>query len=359
MRQKTDHLSLAIIIMLIFFGFLILFSASTSSAEKQFGNMYWYIRHQAIFGLLPGCALGLALFKISPEKLKKLSFYFFLGTLFLSVAVFLPGIGLKIGGARRWISLGGFSFQPSELLKITLPLYLMAWLGKKKKKNISVFLSFLLVMASVALVLILQPDMSTLIILCFLAFLVYFMSDTPASHILLLFALAISAGVFLIYLAPYRFSRILVFFNSRTDPLGISYQLNQSLIAIGSGGFWGKGLGLSKQKLGLLPNVISDSVFSVFCEEAGFIGAFSLIFAFFFFLSRVLFQALRIKDNFCQILAIVLASGIVFQALLNMGAMTSLIPLTGVPLPFISYGGSHLIAEIGACGLILNLLRHK
>lgn len=355
-RKKVDTLLIAIVFGLLLIGFLTLFSISAPLAKKEQEELYTYLKHQALFGLLPGLGLGFFFSRIKIKALKDRSLLLFLASLALTGATFLPFVGVEIGGARRWMGMGSLSFQPSEILKITLPLYLSVWLTRKQKKSLSTLFCFLLVLAPLALVLILQPDLSTLFILCFLALLVYFLSGSPITHLFILAGLAGIAFTLLIHLTPYRFSRLLVFLHPEIDPLGEGYQIRQSLIAIGSGGIWGKGFGFSKQKLGFLPNVISDSIFSAFCEETGLVGSGLLTLMFLAFFFRVIIKARRIEDKFPRVLASVLGSGILFQAFLNMGAMTGLLPLTGSPLPFVSYGGSHLLTELAACGLILNLL---
>jgi len=187
---------------------------------------------------------------------------------------------------------------------------------------------------------------------------VYFLSETPLWHTFLLFALGIAGSSLLIVFKQYRMQRLLTFIAPKLDPMGTGYQINQTLIAIGSGGFWGKGLGLSSQKFGFLPNVISDSIFAAFCEETGFVGPLILISILLFFLIRVLIISKKAKDNFLSPLGIALAAGILFQAFLNIMAMMGVVPLTGVPLPFISYGGTHLMVELATVGILLNISKY-
>ncbi len=357
-EAKPDSILFFLVLGLLIIGFLMLFSVSASISREQFGNTYYYIGHQFLFGVLPGFVLAVFFLKAKPALLKKWSLFFFIGNLILLTIVFLPGIGVLKGGASRWIQINDFSFQPVEFLKITLPLYLAAWLSKKKKHNLAVMASFFLILVPLIVILLLQPDFSTLVLVILGACVVYFLSETPLWHTFLLFALGIAGSSLLIVFKQYRMQRFLTFIVPKNDPLGAGFQVSQTVIAIGSGGLWGNGLGLSTQKFGFLPNVISDSIFAAFCEETGFIGPLVLISMFLFFLVRVLIISKRTEDKFLRPLGIALAAGILFQAFLNIMAMMAVVPLTGVPLPFISYGGTHLMVELAMVGMLLNISKH-
>lgn len=356
--MKFDFLLILSIASLLIVGLLVLFSVSAQLSIRTTGNVFSYVEHQLLVGVLPGLALGLTLFFIDLEKIKKLSLYFFLFSLFLTALVFIPKLGVEAGGARRWLKIGSFVFQPSELLKLSLPLYLAVWLEKKKSEEVITTVIFSTIVVLVCFVLMLQPDMSTAVIVLAYSFLVYFLSDAPLSHVLALVGVGAILFILLIIISPYRMKRFLVFFKPNYDPTGAGYQAKQSKIAIGSGGIFGRGLGLSVYKSGEIPNVISDSVFSVLAEEMGVIGSLSLVVLFLLFLFRVASLAKK-KDGFVFMLTPALAGGIVSQAFLNIAAMTGIIPLTGVPLPFISYGGSHLLVEVLTCSLIVKLLQNE
>jgi len=358
-RKKIDGILVGLVSFLLLLGGLILFSVSAPISGMNFGSPFYYIKHQIIFGLIPGTLFAVSLYLIPLPKLKKASLYLFLFNLFLSSLVFVPPFELKISGATRWLKIGSFSFQPAEVLKITLPLYLATWLTKGSRKKVIDLFCFLVILLPVGIILLAQPDFSTLIITFAASFLVYFLADVPLRHILILGMLvAVGAGALVIF-APYRMQRLLVFLNPSLDPMDAGYQIKQSLITIGSGGIYGKGIGLSSQKFGYLPNVISDSIFSVWCEETGLIGASMIIILFLLLFVRVKMKSSESKDETTKILAPALVSTIVVQAFLNIGAMTALVPLTGVPLPFISYGGSHLLTELAMMGLIFNLVSQK
>ena len=304
-------------------------------------------------GLIPGLILGFILYKIDLSLIKKWAPRLFLFNLFLLIAVFLPIVGSNFGTASSWIYLGIVSFQPAEFLKLTFILYLAAWLTGRRDKTL--FIAFLLALAVISALLILQPDAGTLVIILAIAVIMYFSTNTPLLHTILMFIIG-GAGIFaLVKISPYRLDRFLVFLNSDVDPMGIGYQVKQALIAIGSGGVGGVGLGLSIQKHGFLPQSISDSIFAVFSEETGFIGAFFLIFLFLVFAWRGFKIAKESKDKFCQLAALGITVWIIGQTFVNIGAMIEVLPLTGVPLPFISYGGSALVAELAGLGILLNI----
>ena len=354
-KKKIDLNLLLIIFGILLLGFLMLFSVSAQKSLEAVGNTYYFLAHQFIYGIIPGLSLGFIAFKIDLVRFKKIGFFFFLLNLILLLTVFLPGLGITKGGGRRWLGVGPFSFQPSEFLKITLPLYLAVWLAGRKKKDLKTFCGFFLICLPVITILLLQPDLGTLVLIMFSACLIYFLSETPIWHGILILAVAFAALLLLVVFKSYRMQRLLIFLNPEIDPMGIGYQLKQSLIAIGSGGFWGKGLGFSQQKFGLLPNVISDSIFAAFCEETGLIGPFILIVLFLLFLVRIIFIVQKTREDFSRSLGLTLGASIVIQAFFNMGAMMSVIPLTGIPLPFISYGGTHLMVELIMVGILLNI----
>ncbi len=214
---------------------------------------------------------------------------------------------------------------------------------------------FIVALGVISVLLIAQPDIGTLAIIAAVAGVIYFCATTPFWHTLALGGLGVLVLFLLIHLAPYRFDRLAVFLNPDLDPLGKGYQLKQAFIGIGSGGLTGRGLGLSVQKFGFLPQPMSDSIFAVFAEEAGFFGSLLLILLFLAFVWRSLVLSKRIKDQFAMLLMIGISTWIALQALVNIGALSGLLPLTGIPLPFISYGGSALVSELIAMGILLNI----
>lgn len=376
-HQRVDQILLALCIGLVVFGILVLSSVSASFSMQKVGNTFYYLNHQLLFGLLPGIAAGAVLFLIPIEKLKRWSVFLLAFNVFLLLLVFAPGLSTKFGGAHRWISVGPFSFQPSEFLKLAIIFYLAAWLAPRALKSAApakhqtskrlgaklegwheTLLPFLLIMGSIGVLLLAQPDLSTLGIIGLTALAMYFLAATPAWHTVLMGAGAIGAFLALIHIAPYRIQRLAIFLNPMLDPLGKGFQAKQALIAIGSGGITGTGLGMSFQKFGVLPEPISDSIFAIFSEELGFLGGAVLVLLFAAFAWRGLFIATRVQDPFLSLIASGITVWIALQAFVNISSMIGLIPLAGVPLPFFSYGGSALLTEIAALGLLLRISKH-
>lgn len=376
-KNHPDYILVAATGFLIVLGILILSSVSATLSQEKFGSPFYFLLHQILFGLLPGIVLAFLVFKIKLSFLRKWSPVLLLLNLGLLGMVFLPKIGVSLGGATRWIDLKIISLQPAEFLKLTFFLYLASLLesktqsyqklikGLKYKMPQSSFSSgaglvaFFVLLALISIFLILQPNISTLGVIVLIGTLMYFSAGTPLWHSILII-LAASGGFWaLIKMAPYRASRLLIFLNPEFDPMGKGYQLKQALIAIGSGGILGLGLGMSRQKFGFLPQAMSDTIFAIFAEEMGFIGAFVLISLFLIFLWRSIKIAKGSPDKFAQLTALGISSWIVLQAFINVGAMIRILPPTGIPLPFISYGGSHLVAELIGVGILFNISKSR
>ncbi len=363
-KGKPDYFLLGTVLILVALGIIILASVSAPLSQENFNNTYYFLNHQLLFGLLLGLILGFFAFKIRLDLLKKLAPVLILLNLIMLAMVFLPKIGAGAGGASRWLTIGPFSLQPSEFLKITFILYLAAWLSSRTEKNIlektkgafnQTFIVFLIVMSLVSLLLVFQPDISTLGIIAIVAVIMYFISNTPLWQTFSIILIGITTLFTLIKLAPYRLNRIAVFFNSGIDPMGIGFQIKQALITIGSGGLAGLGLGMSHLQLSFLPESISDSIFAIMAKEMGFIGSFILIALFLIFLWRGFKIGKTSQDKFSQLTAIGISSWIVIQAFINIGSMIEILPLTGIPLPFIGYGGSALVTELIGVGILLNI----
>ena len=363
-KGKPDYVLLSSIVILIILGILAL--ASISAVVSPRGSSYFLFR-QITIGLIPGLILAFVAFKISLSFLKKRAPVLFLINLVLMALVFIPQIGASAGGANRWIALGPFSLQPSEFLKVFFILYLAAWLSQRTNqvKNYTrqddsflakmPLLPFLFIIGFTSLLLIFQPDISTLGIIVLTAAIMYFLSETPFWHSILIISLGLTALAVLIKTAPYRLNRLLVFFQPGFDPMRMGYQIKQSLITIGSGGILGLGLGMGVHKLGFLPQPMSDSIFAVFAEETGFVGSLILISIFLIFAWRGFNLVKGTQDKFLQLTAAGIVSWITIQAFVNISSMVGILPLTGIPLPFISYGGSHLVAELIGVGILLNI----
>jgi len=346
---------------LILMGILILAGVSAPFSQSKYGHPYYFLFHQATYGLLLGGILFFMLLKINLEKLKKISPLLLLINLVLLIMVFLPVIGSKAGGSNSWLDFRIFSFQPSEFLKLTFILYLASFLASRAERpgrKIN-FLVFLTVAGLISLLLILQPDVGTLGIIILTAILMYFSSRTPIWQNVLIILLSAGGFIALMKFSAYRFNRLTAFLNPSADPQGIGYQVSQSIMTVGSGGLLGQGLGLAEEKFGLLPQPISDSIFVIFAKEAGFAGAIILISFFLIFLWLGFKIARKSKNLFSQLLALGITSWIVLQAFVNIGAMIGIMPLTGIPLPFISYGGSALITELAGAGILLNISKQS
>ncbi|MBI4101472.1 MAG: putative lipid II flippase FtsW [Candidatus Nealsonbacteria bacterium] len=361
-NSAPDLFLLGSIAFLVVFGVIILASVSAPLSQAKIGTSYYFLNHQILYGLLPGLALALLAFKVRLETIKKWAPILLLINLVLLLLVFVPVIGVEAKGASRWLNFGLISFQPSELLKLTFVLYLASFLAarsqgqdKKSSNFTQTFAVFLVIIGLIGLLLALQPDVSTLGIIAVVASLMYFLAQTPIWHSALIIILGTGGLALLVRFASYRINRLLTFLNPELDPMGKGYQAKQALITIGSGGLLGQGLGLSQQKFGLLPEAMSDSIFAVFSEEAGFLGAILLLASFLVFLWASFRVIRRTKDSFPKLAALGITGWISLQALINISSMAGLLPLAGIPLPFVSYGGSALITELAGMGILLNI----
>lgn len=360
-------------IILIVFGILFLSTLSAPISMKFFGNTNYYLMHQ-LYLLLAGVILAIVAYKFPLNYLKKIAPLLLFANFVLLIVVLLPGIGIKFWGAKRWINIGIGVFQPSEILKITAVLYFSALISnklsegrkggwmltvKKSYHNIKyVFIPFIIFLTIISVLLALQPDISTLGIIGLTLVLMYFFAGTPIWNTILIFLMAIVGFFTLIKFKPYRLDRWLIFLHPETDPLGKGLQMKQSLIAIGSGGFFGKGWGMSIQKFGFLPQAMSDSIFAILGEELGIIGCLFLVTLFIFFLGLGVKIAKSSNNKFYQLTALGITFWITIQAFLNIAANLGMVPLAGIPLPFFSYGGSHLVTELVGVGILLNISKN-
>ena len=367
-ESNLDYTLIAIVLILLLWGILILAGVSAVSSQIKTGTPNYYLLRHVLFGGFLGSIACLVAFKLKLSFLKKWSWVLLLISLFLMILAFIPGIGIRAGGAYRWINLGFATFQPSELLKITFILYLSAWLSgrsslsynlKGKKKDSPVFIPFLVVFASVCALLFLQSDVSTLGVIAFIAIVMYFSANNPIWQTALVSLAIIGLLLLVAFAAPYRVGRIKILLNMQEDSAGIGYQIKQSLITVGSGGIFGLGLGSSNQKFGILPQTMGDSIFPIIAEETGFVGAAFLVLLFLAFLWRSLSIAKKSDNMFMSLFVIGIGTWICLQAFINIGSMIGIFPVTGIPLPFISYGGSHMLAELTAVGLLLNVSKSR
>lgn len=360
--KKPDYILLGTVGALIVLGLIILASASVVMGKERFGESYYYLRHQLIYGLFGGLVLGFVVYRIDYKVWKKLSLPLFLLGFLLLLLVFIPNFGYSYGGAVRWIKLGDFSLQPSEIIKLGFILYLAAWLERKETsiKDFSEgFFPFVFVVGLVGIALIFQPDISTLGIITLSALTIFFLAGAKIFHLSLLILGGLGLLWGLVKIAPYRMARFITFFNPQVDPQGISYQINQALLAVGSGGILGRGLGLSFQKHNFLPEPIGDSIFAIWAEEMGLVGGVIIVLLFLIFVWRGFTISKKCPDKFGELLAAGITSWIGLQAFINIASIIGLIPLTGLPLPFISYGGSALIVSMAGVAMLLNISKHE
>lgn len=359
-RSKIDYQFLGLIFALLGFGLVALYSASTVESFENFGNTTHYIFHQLLYGVALGLLAMFVFSKIDYHTWQKLLPLIVLFSLLLLALVKAPHIGFSAGGATRWIHIGPIFFQPSELAKLAIIVYLATWASKKtgiQESFIFGTLPSLIIVSLFAALILWQPDFGSMSILLGIAAVLIFASGINFKHFAYLTIMVLIALVLLIKFEPYRYQRITSFLSPQTDTLGSSYQINQSLLAIGGGGLWGYGYGLSRQKHNYLPEPMSDSIFAITAEELGFIRMIFLIGLFVAFSFRGLSIAKLAPDTFGKMLALGITTWISLQALINIGAMAGLLPLTGVPLPFFSYGSSAMFMELASMGILLNISR--
>lgn len=374
-RHKPDSTILIFCIVMAIFGAIMIFDASVYIANKEpFNNQFHFLNQQLVW-LLFGSAIGFLAYIIDYKKILKYSFPILLFIILLLVLVLI--FGKEVNGAKRWFSLGQIpQIQPAEFAKLAIILYLSSWLSKReysfntlkeafKKGFLRNFSSLIAILGIVILLILLQPDLGTVLIIFATGFLMFFGSGKDNAHTLGSLAVALLAiPVFLItiIIEPYRLERAktyidLVLKGKVTDPRGTGYQIQQILIGIGSGGFWGKGFGQSRQRFGYLVEVtaFTDSTFAIVLEELGFWGGSLLVMAWIFFLWRGFRIFEKIQEKEGQLLALGIVIWLTTQAFLNMASNVGIIPLTGIPLPFLSYGGSSTIVTLIAFGLLLNV----
>ncbi len=367
MRNKNgtiDYLYFGIVSTIILFGLIMLMSASAPNGYAQFGDSYYFLKHQFIFGFIPGVAAMFAFSKIPYTFWKMHAWNLLILSIVLLVAVFIPGLSAGIGTAHSWISIGGvFSLQPSEVVKLTFLFYLAAWLGQRGSHGVrdvnSGLLPFVLVLGSVLGLLIIQPDVGTMSIIAGMSLIVYFIAGAPVTYVLGFVLAGLTGLGLLISLAPYRAARFTTFLHPELDPQGIGYHINQALLALGSGGMFGLGYGHSRQKFQYLPEVATDSVIAVIGEELGMMMVLLVLFAFLAFVWRSIEIAKGAPDAFSKLVVVGVTAWITLQAFVNIGSMVALMPITGVPLPFISYGGTALAVSMAAVGVVLNISRYS
>lgn len=360
--HHIDRTFLFVTITLVTAGLFIFSSASLGLLSRSGASFSSVAFSQFMFGIVGG---SLALFfttSIHYRLWRQYAFYIFVIGIILTLAVFIPGLGFEHGGARRWISIGSFSFQPAEIFKIAFVIYVATWLsGVRKQLNTftSGTLPFLGILAIAGAVLLIQPDTDTYLMMVASALAMFIVAGGRIRDVIIMGLLGCLLLGILAFTRPYILDRILTFTNPELDPQGSGYQIKQSLIAVGSGGLFGRGYGQSIQKFEYLPEPNTDSIFAVFAEEFGFFGACVLVFLFIAFAFRGYRIATHARDSFGMILVVGIVTLIIAQTFLNIAAMVGIMPLSGLPLPFISHGGTALCMTLASVGIILNISRYQ
>ena len=364
MFRRTDLILFSIILIFVLFGLVMLASAGSVVGFEKHQDSYFYVKHQIAFGIIPGIAAFFVFFLIDYRRWRKWALPLFVGGLALLALVLLPGAGVSYGRTQSWLQLGGFSFQPVEFMKLAMIIFFSAWLeGELAYGGVEAlrdtFWQFAVRLGIIGGLIALQPDIGTLGMIIVIAFVQYVIAGAPWKYIFITLGAAFGAFFSLVIAAPYRLARVLVFLDTGSDPQGAGYHIQQALIGIGSGGIFGVGLGQSRQKFQYLPEVVGDSLFAIIAEELGFIIAALVVILFLVILVRGFRIAARAPDDFGKIIAVGVTVWIVGQAFLNMGAMLGLLPLTGLPLPFLSYGGTSMVMTLAASGLLLNIAKQS
>jgi len=360
-RGRIDHILMASILLLTGLGLVTLYSSSYAFALRFFGNGYYFISRQIILG-----AAGIFLFFLASvidlELLRKLVKPLVLGSIILCVLTFVPGIGVRKNGAARWIGFASYTYQPSELVKLVLPLYL-AHIFDKKKGDIDTLSRGVIppaLITGVFFVLIfMQNNFSTAVFLACNALFVFFLAGVRFRYFFSAVLMFVPTATLLILKKEHRIRRFLSYIQPEFEPQGANYQVNSSILSISSGGFWGKGIGQGTRKISSVPEVHSDFIFSSFAEEAGFLGVILFCFLFTVFAIRGYVASMENENPFNRLLGCGLVTMIVSQVLLNIAVVAGALPATGVPLPFFSAGGSSLATTLVMAGLIVNVSRHS
>lgn len=360
--KQIDRALLFSIIALVVFGLVIFFSASLGLLARSGARFGSIVSGQIGMGLILGSIGCFFISKVNYKVWGKYAFWIILVSIIITLCVFIPGLGFEHGGAKRWIAIGSLTLQPAEFLKFAYILYLSAWIATVKSGVSTIkggLVPFMIISGITGGILLMQPDTDTTFIMVLAGLAIYFVSGANWKHILTFLVVSFILLLGLIMSRPYLMQRVTTFINPNQDSQSSGYQIQQSLIAIGSGGFTGKGFGQSVQKFNYLPEPIGDSIFAVASEEFGFIGASFLVAFFLLFFGRSMYISFKIRDTFGGLLMLGIAIIIVAQSFLNMASMLGIFPLSGLPLIFVSHGGTALFFSLCACGVLLNISRYK
>ena len=353
-KSGYDRVLFGLVLLTTLIGILFVYDSSVVIAMRDFSDRFYFAKEQIKWLVLGWIVFGIFSF-ISYKNWYRAAVPILMVTIGLLLAVFIPGISVKALGARRWINLGFTILQPAEFAKLALIIYLSAWFSSKERKRL---VPFLLLLGMVVGLILLEPDLGTASIVLIIALLLYFFSGAPAYHFMVLVPILIIGVFVLAVISPYRLARLTSFINPEKDPLGSSYQIRQATLALGSGGIMGVGIGKSRQKYEYLPEANTDSIFAIIGEETGLIGATFVSALYMIILYRGYTIARKVNNGFGRYLALGISSWIGLQAMINIAAISALIPLTGVSLPLISYGGSNLVVMLAGLGILMNISKN-
>lgn len=360
--REVDKIFMWITVMLVAGGFFIFVSASMGLLAQERVAFSRVVFNQIFFGLIGG-GIAAALFsRIKYTFWQKYAFYIFIAAIVITLLVFIPGLGFSHGGARRWLSVGSLSVQPAEFLKLGFVIYFAAWISGVKRHITSFkwgILPLTILLAIIGAILLLQPDTGTLAVIALAGIVMFVAAGGGWRHTFALIGIGLVLLGTLAAFKPYIRNRLLTFFDPSSNPLGSGYQIQQSLIAVGSGELFGRGFGQSIQKFNYLPEPIGDSIFAVFAEEWGFVGSMLLILGFLAFALRGFRIAARAPNTFSRLLVVGIITLIVGQSFINIASMLGIAPLTGMPLIFVSQGGTALLISLASVGIVLNVSRYQ
>lgn len=356
---RAYYFLLGLTIVMFIFGTVMVSSASTAVASSLFGDTFYLIKRQLAYGAIG--VIALVLFSsFFYQRYQFFSYFMILASIGLLSLTLIPGAGIRAGGAQRWLDLGLITIQPSEIAKLFMVIFAADVLVKKERRIGElkhVIVPIIVAATLISLLVFIQPDLGTVVVIWISLFSIFFVMGVKVRHLLAIAGLWSMGVASYIISADYRLQRILAFLDKTGDISGSGFQLQQSLIALGSGYLTGVGLGLSRQKFGYLPAAHTDFIFAIVGEELGLIGTVGLVIGFLIFVYLGIQISLKVKDLFGRLLAVGLTASITSQALINIGATTGLLPITGIPLPFISFGGSSLVVTMASIGILLNIAR--
>jgi len=358
MELRTVRINFFIVtVLLICLGVIMIYSSSSIYAWEKYDDSFFFLKRHLSF-LITGILLAFLAMTYNYKKIAKISRPLLIASFILLILVLIPGIGKEVSGARRWFRYKIFSFQPSELATMAVIIYLADFISRKENMIKDFFRGFLpplLVLGMAACLILMQPDLGTALALGIVVFIMLFISGVKLQYLISLIVASIPALFFLIFAVPYRRMRIMAFLNPWMDPKGSGFQIIQSQIALGSGGLLGTGLGHSRQKLFYLPAAHTDFIFSIIGEELGLVGTLGLILLFMTFILLGIKIIKNAPDRFGYFLGLGLLLSIIFKVAVNIGVSCGLLPTKGLPLPFISYGGSSFIFDMISAGILLNI----